>query len=267
MGTTSMTAEQVEDIVEQLTAVKFAAVHYNRMRHNCVDFAQELCSWLGIVNDVPNWCHRALTMARLMNFGADKANSKAYAGQCRAPRNQSHSGQFPPPTSESVTCSCDAIASDQAEAIAGTTPDDITPTSSWKRRFSQQCTSDVFQDFCPQTPRLPEEFPVSPKTPMASSTLYEPDEESEKEPVPLSVGIIMDEDVGFCVPVPSVWSSHGCTSTEIPNEVYPSLLRSLGHRHIDFVSKAAGGNLQRNRRLSSTVWDIDNLSDLVADGR
>lgn len=239
MGTTSMTAEHVDEIVEQLSAVKFAAAHYNRLSHNCVDFAEELCSWLGVVSEIPSWCHRGLTMARLMNIGADTTTTEGDSGLFRAPGKRSNSGYFLTPTIDSGSDRCDAAASGQADLSAGDT------TAASNLDLPRQCTFDVLREVRPTTPRRFEEMPVCPKTQKVPRALFKDFEEEQK---PVSMCTLLDEDFGFRVPVPSVWSGHNSRSAE----AYPSLLLSLG-----FMQKAADESRKQDQRVTSTVCDIE----------
>lgn len=150
MGATSITAEQVEDVVEQLSASKFVAVRYNRLQHNCVDFAQELCSWLGVANSVPSWCQRGLSMARFMNFGGDKPNTN---GLFRAPRNESQADQYPPPTSESV--------SDSDEVPYELTPRKRTGRPSSSASDDMSDSDDIPYEFSPRKHRGKLDLPCS----------------------------------------------------------------------------------------------------------
>jgi hypothetical protein len=75
MGTTCLTIDQVELIAKQLSSASYQRHSYQRLQHNCVDFAQGFCACLGVAGELPAWCHRAASTARLMGFGAAEANS------------------------------------------------------------------------------------------------------------------------------------------------------------------------------------------------
>ena len=63
LGTTAMTPGQVSQAAEQLGSRTFTSATYNKVHHNCTDFARSLGALLG-ATDLPFWCHRASSTAR-----------------------------------------------------------------------------------------------------------------------------------------------------------------------------------------------------------
>lgn len=76
LGTTTLSAAQVEDTAEHLGRTEFASAAYDRIRHNCVDFVRELAEMLG-AGDLPFWCHRGAAAARLLDAGSSKLKNSA----------------------------------------------------------------------------------------------------------------------------------------------------------------------------------------------
>lgn len=66
LGSTAWTSAQVEEAAGQLGAKTFTANSYDKIGHNCVDFVRSLGSLLG-ATDLPLWCHRASSVARVIN--------------------------------------------------------------------------------------------------------------------------------------------------------------------------------------------------------
>jgi hypothetical protein len=69
MGATKMSAAQVEAVASEFSSSTYQLLSYNRIQHNCVDFAMELCSSLGVSSDFPAWCCRGTSTARMIGLG------------------------------------------------------------------------------------------------------------------------------------------------------------------------------------------------------
>merc|ERR1719440_935468 len=68
MGPTSLTADQVEEIARQLGSSEYRRSSYNRLQHNCVDFAQDLCARMQVSGEFPAWCHRGSSTVRQLGL-------------------------------------------------------------------------------------------------------------------------------------------------------------------------------------------------------
>jgi hypothetical protein len=69
VGTTTRSVAEVEAICAELGKSQYLAASYNRINHNCVDFARSLCAQLG-AGDVPGWCYRGATAAKALGIAA-----------------------------------------------------------------------------------------------------------------------------------------------------------------------------------------------------
>lgn len=69
VGTTTRSVAEVEAICAELGKSQYLAASYNRINHNCVDFARSLCALLG-AGDVPGWCYRGATAAKALGIAA-----------------------------------------------------------------------------------------------------------------------------------------------------------------------------------------------------
>lgn len=92
LGTTLMTPRQVEDLCAKLGLEQYSEDSYNRIHHNCVDFARSLTSRLG-AGEVPLWCYRGAAAARLLGLGgnppAHPPREEAAAGGPQGPQEES----------------------------------------------------------------------------------------------------------------------------------------------------------------------------------
>lgn len=70
IGFTPKTREQVKEICEDLGKGSWGKASYNRIHHNCVDFARALCEKLG-AGDIPLWCYRGAAAAKLLGIGGE----------------------------------------------------------------------------------------------------------------------------------------------------------------------------------------------------
>jgi len=70
IGFTAKTREQVKEICEELGKGSWGKSSYNRIHHNCVDFARALCEKLG-AGDIPLWCYRGAAAAKLLGIGGE----------------------------------------------------------------------------------------------------------------------------------------------------------------------------------------------------
>jgi len=68
LGTTQLSAEQVEDVARNLGESLFVRTSYNRIHHNCVDFAKHLCKALG-AQEPPSWSYRGANIAKTLGMG------------------------------------------------------------------------------------------------------------------------------------------------------------------------------------------------------
>jgi len=64
-GSTFLSPDQILEIAEDLANSSFSRRSYDRIHHNCTDFAREFCSRLG-AEEPPEWCSRAATTARMI---------------------------------------------------------------------------------------------------------------------------------------------------------------------------------------------------------
>lgn len=65
LGSTATSHAIVEDLATRAGMSWFQAASYNRINHNCVDFAHHLCALLG-VDPPPLWCYRGAATARML---------------------------------------------------------------------------------------------------------------------------------------------------------------------------------------------------------
>jgi len=70
LGSTTVAPGQVEDLCCQLGNRDFVKASYNKIHHNCVDFARTLSSKLG-AGEIPAWCYRGAAIAKVMGLGGD----------------------------------------------------------------------------------------------------------------------------------------------------------------------------------------------------
>lgn len=68
-GTTTLSAGQVQEACENLGRKDFSKASYNRIHHNCVDFARALCVTMD-AGELPLWCCRGAETAKLLGFGS-----------------------------------------------------------------------------------------------------------------------------------------------------------------------------------------------------
>lgn len=79
LGCTSLIEAEVLELATRLANNDFQADTYNRVNHNCTDFARRFCEGLG-VNPPQDWCYRGATTARWLGFG-DAAKTEEDAPQ------------------------------------------------------------------------------------------------------------------------------------------------------------------------------------------
>merc|ERR1712232_1099354 len=79
LGGTALTAAQVQALAAQLGDTNFKKTSYNRIKHNCVDFASHLGQLIE-ADELPSWCHRGATVGRLVGSGVDSMSAAAAAG-------------------------------------------------------------------------------------------------------------------------------------------------------------------------------------------
>lgn len=63
VGTTTWSVAEVDAFCAEFGKSQYLAASYNRINHNCVDFARSLCAKLG-AGDVPGWCYRGAALAQ-----------------------------------------------------------------------------------------------------------------------------------------------------------------------------------------------------------
>lgn len=69
LGNTELSAWEVEEHGADLGSCYFPQDSYERVGHNCADFARWLSARLG-TDELPMWCYRAAAFARLLGLGA-----------------------------------------------------------------------------------------------------------------------------------------------------------------------------------------------------
>lgn len=67
LGNTAIAAAGVAEIAEQFGLEAFAQIKYDKIRNNCVDFAECFSAELG-VSRPPSWCSRGARLARLLDL-------------------------------------------------------------------------------------------------------------------------------------------------------------------------------------------------------
>jgi len=83
LGKTRLSSQEVENICEQMSKASYTKMSYNRIQHNCVDFAQELSEKLGGA-EIPLWCYRGAATARLFGWGLEKDEAAAQRSETRS---------------------------------------------------------------------------------------------------------------------------------------------------------------------------------------
>lgn len=78
LGVTMLSTAEIEAIAAEFGSGAFASHTYDKINHNCVDFAQEFSQRLG-ADDLPLWCYRGAATARWMGWG-NKSPGAAFAG-------------------------------------------------------------------------------------------------------------------------------------------------------------------------------------------
>lgn len=92
LGTTQHSAEQVEQIAIELGEKDFQRSKYNRINHNCTDFARRFCKDLGASQEPPSWSHRGADLAKMFGWGGGKAEAAAEAEEDAAQGRDAHRG-------------------------------------------------------------------------------------------------------------------------------------------------------------------------------
>jgi len=68
LGTTQLSAEQVEEQARDLGEGPFLRKSYNKIHHNCVDFAKVFCNAIG-AQEPPSWSYRGANIAKTLGMG------------------------------------------------------------------------------------------------------------------------------------------------------------------------------------------------------
>lgn len=79
LGSTLWAAPLVEEAAAKLGSDEFTAGSYDKIQHNCVDFVRSLGNVVG-ASELPLWCHRAASVARLPKAGVDAVGAAVSAG-------------------------------------------------------------------------------------------------------------------------------------------------------------------------------------------
>merc|ERR1712137_813412 len=66
---TQLSSEETEEICISFGRAEYIRSSYNRIHHNCVDFARSLCLKLD-AGEIPSWCYRGAATAKLFGLGS-----------------------------------------------------------------------------------------------------------------------------------------------------------------------------------------------------
>lgn len=125
LGSTTSTPGQVEDICTALGRGEFAKASYNKIHHNCVDFAQTLSARLG-AGEIPGWCYRGAAIGKILGIG-EQPPGQEEANENIAPR----SSNLRPPSGHNMDGSISAPVVERAiprpDHSAGGGPSYVAP--------------------------------------------------------------------------------------------------------------------------------------------